>query len=77
MAEQNGSSCLDSACIEGHMDVVKYLCERGGQELLMFQDMVSDWACCCKTSTNACRHLRTCVHVFKRICQAVWCVHGD
>jgi hypothetical protein len=28
-------------CQEGHLEVVKYLCEQGGKELLMLTDKVS------------------------------------
>jgi hypothetical protein len=38
---QDGASCLHTACQWGHLEVVKYLCERGGEELLMLTDKVS------------------------------------
>jgi hypothetical protein len=34
-AQGDCSTCLHVACGAGHLDVVKYLCERGGNELLM------------------------------------------
>jgi hypothetical protein len=30
-----------SACLGGHLDVVKYVCEIGGKELVMATDFVS------------------------------------
>ena len=42
---QNNASCLYIACQEGHLDVVKYLCERGGEKLLMLTTMVSELVC--------------------------------
>jgi hypothetical protein len=38
---QGGSSCLLVACHAGHLDMVKYLCERGGEKLLMLMSKVS------------------------------------
>jgi hypothetical protein len=38
---QNGASCLFLACQEGHLEVVKYLYEQGGKELLMLTINVS------------------------------------
>ncbi len=37
---QDGASCLLKACENGHVGVVKYLCEQGGEELLMLTDKV-------------------------------------
>ena len=41
-----------SACKGGHLDVVKYVCEIGGKELIMATDMVRVWmeycGCVCK-----------------------------
>ncbi len=34
-AQGDCSTCLHVACGAGHLDVVKYLCEHGGKELLM------------------------------------------
>jgi hypothetical protein len=47
---QDGRSCLDRACQGGHFDVVKYLCEVGGRELVMATASVSGfglsgWVC--------------------------------
>ncbi len=38
---QDGLSCLHAASFEGHFEVVKYLHEAGGKELLMLTDKVS------------------------------------
>jgi hypothetical protein len=38
---QNGASCLLIACQRGLLDVAKYLCERGGERLLMLTTDVS------------------------------------
>ena len=38
---QGGRTCLMSACEGGHLDVVKYVCEIGGKELVMATDEVS------------------------------------
>jgi len=38
--EQNGESCLTWACGGGHWDIAKYLCELGGEKLLMLQSKV-------------------------------------
>ncbi len=38
---QNGASCLCIACQEAHLEVVKYLCEQGGKELLMLTSKVT------------------------------------
>ena len=40
---QVGHTCLMSACKGGHLDVVKYVCEIGGKELVMPMDIVSSW----------------------------------
>jgi hypothetical protein len=40
---QDGASCLLKACENGHVGVVKYLCEQGREELLMLTDKVSVW----------------------------------
>jgi hypothetical protein len=38
---QRGESCLYAACEMGHLEVVKFLCERGGEALLMLTRIVS------------------------------------
>jgi hypothetical protein len=38
---QSRVSCICTACYNGHLEVVKYLCEQGGKELLMLTDKVS------------------------------------
>ena len=38
---QYGMSCLFLPCHEGRLEVVKYLCNQGGKELLMLTDNVS------------------------------------
>jgi hypothetical protein len=48
LAEQGGRSCLHLACEGGHLDVVKYLCERWGEALLMLTTKVRElcvWTC--------------------------------
>ncbi len=39
---QRAGTCLMLACARGHLDVVKYVCEVGGKELVMATDTVSD-----------------------------------
>ncbi len=38
---QDGWSCLHIASFHGHLDVVEYVCEVGGERLLMLSDKVS------------------------------------
>ena len=38
---QDGASCLMVASQNGHLEVVRYLCERGGEKLLLMADNVS------------------------------------
>ncbi len=38
---QDGLTCLMKACEGGHLDVVKYVCEIGGKELVMAKRKVS------------------------------------
>ncbi len=38
---QNGASCLYLASSKGHLEVVKFLCEQGGKELLMLTNKAS------------------------------------
>ena len=45
LALQNGVSCLHWACEGGYLDVVKYVCHRGGQKLLMLENDVSVGVC--------------------------------
>ena len=40
MNEQDGRSCLTWACEGGRLDIAKYLCELGGEEMLMRQSKV-------------------------------------
>jgi hypothetical protein len=49
------------ACSGGHLDVVKYVCEIGGKELVMATDMVSDLnsgfeACVCLRNVRVRMH---------------------
>ena len=50
-AQGDCSTCLHVACGAGHLDVVKYLCERGGEELLMqiryVRAVMSVFVCVC------------------------------
>ncbi len=39
--EQEGQSCLHMACSTGYLDVVKHVCEQGGNVLVMIKDVVS------------------------------------
>ena len=39
---QVGTSCLYIACTNAHLNVVKYLCELGGEKLLMLTNNVSE-----------------------------------
>ena len=41
-AVQNGWSCLTRASRNGHLDVVKHLCEVGGETLLMLTHKVRE-----------------------------------
>ena len=45
---QSGESCLSAASFNGHLEVVRYLCElaAGGEELLMMTNNVSGDAVC-------------------------------
>jgi hypothetical protein len=40
-AEQCDETCLMTAAGEGNLDVVEYLCEFGGEKLIMLQNKVS------------------------------------
>ncbi len=40
MLAQNDVSCLHYASLNGHLDVVKYLCDKGGKVLWMKSDKV-------------------------------------
>ena len=37
---QEGASCLFVASEKGHLDIVKYLCKKGGKQLLMLSKIV-------------------------------------
>jgi hypothetical protein len=37
---QDGDSCLMSAVSKKNLEIIKYLCEVGGKELMMLQDKV-------------------------------------
>ena len=43
---QDGESCLYAACEGGHLKVVEYLCELGGEKLLMQTNEVSEHGVC-------------------------------
>ena len=43
---QNGGSCLHIACQQGHLSVVQYLYQQGGQALLMLTMNVSLFVFC-------------------------------
>ncbi len=75
---QDGQSCLIWASKGGHLDVVKYLYERGRKELLMKMDKVS-WdvasdvalgMCVCvvcniRVPVHVCNfHVCTCIYVY-------------
>ena len=55
--EQIGHTCLHTACKNGHVDVAKYLCERGGERLLMLTMNVSHCllACTCFFEAYVCQ----------------------
>jgi hypothetical protein len=42
---QEGFSCLHNACETASLDVVKFLCESGGEKLVMLQNMVRGLCC--------------------------------
>ena len=60
---QDGWSCLHIACQEGQLKVVKVLCERGGEELMMMTDkVINDWfACWSYSKAVALEHKAICV----------------
>ena len=41
MHVQDGASCLLKACENRHVELAKYLCKLGGDELLMLTDKVN------------------------------------
>jgi ankyrin repeat protein len=46
MADKDGMSCLDVACAEGHLDVIKYLSEKWGKDLVMKEQVCPRiWFC--------------------------------
>ncbi len=62
---QRGSTCLMSACEGGHLDVVKYVCEVGGKELVMAKRRVSGTV---KASVNLQTHFMClCVYAYTEI----------
>ncbi len=71
---QLGWTGLLIACQDGHLEVVKYLCETGGEKLMMKPDKVSCqsfWA-----SVYACMHVQECC----TLCHTVWhhvCCHSN
>jgi len=65
---QQGLSCLLMAAQQGHLEVVKYLCENGGDELLVWRDQVS-----------MCMYVFHCVYVFECVYVSVYvhpCAYG-
>jgi hypothetical protein len=44
---QDGDTCLHTACQWGHLDIVKRLCEVGGEALVLQANDVSVAAVCC------------------------------
>ncbi len=48
------SSCLHVACRRNHKDIIRYLCDQGGKELLMQTEGVSDLRVCAVGCSVAC-----------------------
>jgi hypothetical protein len=61
---QRGETCLISASKGGHIEVVKYLCEVGGKELVMMTDMVSAECLFAHVCTNV--DVQVCIHAYIR-----------
>jgi hypothetical protein len=58
-----------SACSGGHLDVVKYVCEIGGKELVMATDSVSGFGlraliCESRAHNQMHMHIHSCLHVY-------------
>jgi hypothetical protein len=58
VTEQLNKSCLHYACTAGHLDVVEYLCDHGGNDFLVLRDSVS-----CLHQDNRVHDTRECVCV--------------
>jgi hypothetical protein len=64
-AAQYGSSSLFQASTEGHIEVVKYLCELGGEKLLIMA-LLHLHICCSKQMAADCNTLTTFVQMAHR-----------
>ena len=89
LSVQAGRSCLHKACKAGSLEVVKYLCERGGEKLLMLTSNVRSsclFCVCVRVCLSLCEYecvcecVCVCVCVIIGICtwryKAVGCGHG-
>jgi hypothetical protein len=56
MRAQDGISCLFMASQNGHLEVVKDLCKRGGMALLMLTRNVSKLVICIQFMSSSCLH---------------------
>jgi hypothetical protein len=67
---QRGDSCVYMAAQEGHVEVLKYLCEHGAKPLLMQKDAVR--ICLYLVSGRRCFTLTWMFRVFIILCTGVW-----